>query len=199
MISASCIVATCGSDLWRRNGDAAALTVPASVPVVRVHDPNGTVASVRNAGLDQVSTEFVCWLDADDSLTRGYFDVMAGGSADIRQPTVIGWGPPGPPQCKHHGPPHGATRECLKFGNPFSPGAVVRTTLARAHPWDGQWPVLEDFAFWRTICTNPTVTVECLPAVYRTRTRTNPHPRNRSLPRPEWVAVAEQIAASIPF
>lgn len=179
-------------------GDAAARTV-SGAPVVRVHDPNGTVAGVRNAGLERVSTEFVCWLDADDSLTRGYFEVMKSGTADIRQPSVIGWGRPGPPQCTHHGPPHGATRECLKFGNPFSPGAVVRTALALAHPWDERWPVLEDFAFWRTICADPTVTVECLPAVYRARTRTNPHPRNRSVPRPEWVALADLIAESVPF
>lgn len=192
------IVATCGTDWWRTAGDQAAETVHG--PVVRVHDPHGTVAGVRNAGLDLVGTSFVCWLDADDSLTPDYLDRMAEGTADIRQPSVRGWGPFGPPQCRHHGEPHGATRECLRFGNPFSPGAVVRTDLARQHPWDGRWPVLEDFAFWRTICADHRVTVECISsAVYQARTIRHRGHRNRSLPRAEWEAVARRIIVEVPF
>lgn len=193
------VVATCGSDWWKSAGDAAAETVQGA-RIVRIHDPNGTVAGVRNAGLEQVTTEFVCWLDADDSLTPNYFDNMTG-NADIRQPNTPGWnrGQLTPPQCHHHGTPHGARRECLEYGNPFSAGAVIRTELAVRHPWDERWPVLEDFAFWRRICADPTVTVECVPAVYLTRARSNPTPRNRSLPRNQWVNIAYQIMADIPF
>lgn len=196
----SCVVATCGSDWWRRAGDEAAATV-VGAPVIRIHDPLGTVAGVRNAGLDQVTTDFVCWLDADDSLTPDYFEQMSRMTVDIRQPNVPGWnaGRVIPPQCHHHGTPHGARRECLEYGNPFSPGAVVRTELALRHRWSERWPVLEDFAFWRSICTDPLVTVACTPAVYLTRTRRNPSPRNRSLPRSEWAKVGRQIAEAIPW
>lgn len=195
------VVATCGDPYWLHAGDQAAATVPTGTPIIRVHEPAGTVAGTRNAGLKAVRTEYVCWLDGDDSLTPSYVHHMGKGTADIRQPAVDGWGNGiHPPRCGHHGPSHTATRECLAYGNPFSPGAVVRTDLAKANPWDEQWPVLEDFAFWRSICADPAVTVECLPAaVYRTRTRRNPRPRNRSLPRPEWEKIGRDIATVIPF
>lgn len=195
------IVATCGDPYWIHAGDQAAATIPEGAHVVRIHEPDGTVASARNAGLRQAPTKYVTWLDADDSLTPDYLDAMAGSDADIRQPAIDGWSTSiAAPTCGHHGPVHTARRECLAYGNPLSMGAVVRTDLAKAHPFDERWPVLEDFAFWRSICADPNVTVEVVErAVYRARTRRNPNPRNRSMPREEWKQVADAIADAIPF
>lgn len=198
---ATVIIATCGSDQWQGYGDQAALTVPAGVPIVRVHEPYGTVAGTRNAGIAQVETEYLCWLDADDSLTPDYFEIMETGSADIRQPNIPGWnaGRETPPQCVHHGPAHDGRRECLAYGNPFSAGALVRTELAQKHLFSERWQVLEDFAFWRTVCADPTVTVECLPATYLARTREPRQSRNRSIHRGLWRQIAFDIMLSVPF
>lgn len=168
---------------------------------MRVHEPHGTVAGTRNKGISLVETEYLCWLDADDSLTPNYFTIMESGTADIRQPNVPGWnrGQHIPPQCHHHGTPHGGRRECLEYGNPFSAGALIRTELARKHLFDERWDVLEDFAFWRSVCADPTVTVECLPATYLTRTRKGLQPRNSSVPRGMWHEIANKIGAAIPF
>lgn len=198
----SVIVATFGSNEWRNAGEEAAATIPSGATPIVVHLPYGNLALARNTGLSKVTTPYVTWLDADDALTPDYVDAMATGTADLRQPAVDGWtgSVVQAPRCGMHGPQHIPERECLAYGNPFSMGAVVRTELAKAHPFDPRWPVLEDFAFWRAICANPWVSVEVIEAaIYRVRRIPNPAPRNRSLPRPEWKAVADAIRDAVPF
>lgn len=195
------VVASFGRGTWAKMGDRAAETVEGA-EVVRIHEYNasGNLASVRNMGLMRAQTPYVCWLDADDSLTPGYFDAMDKVQATIRQPSIPGWGCETVPLCFHHGEPHPGRRECLKYGNPLSAGAVIDTALAQRTLFDEKWVVLEDFAFWRKACSDPTVTIAPVPdAVYRTRTRSNGQHRNRSVPRDEWLAIAGQIEKEVPF
>ncbi len=68
MIDVTVVVATCGTERWKRMGDEALYSVPEGAKMMRVHLPDGTVAEARNSGLAGVFTEYVVFLDADDDL-----------------------------------------------------------------------------------------------------------------------------------
>ncbi len=75
----SIIVASYGHTRWRTLGDRRALpTATAQHPyeVVRIHEPDGTVASARNNGAAQATGDWLVFLDADDELAPGYTDAM---------------------------------------------------------------------------------------------------------------------------
>lgn len=82
-MNVSIVVATFGSPEWHAIGNDAFEAVGqlnhdrCDVEVVRVHEPDGTLAEARNRGAREASLEWLCFLDADDRLEPGYLDAMA--------------------------------------------------------------------------------------------------------------------------
>jgi glycosyltransferase involved in cell wall biosynthesis len=74
----SIVVATFGSEEWRDQGNrtAEAAWELGAGSVVNVHLPEGTLAQARNQGAEDASTEWLCFLDADDELDPGFIPAM---------------------------------------------------------------------------------------------------------------------------
>lgn len=155
---------------------------------VPVHVGEGvTVAEARNNGLDQVTTKWTIFLDADDELPIDYVDQMATGSADVRAPSVV-WLARGrrgttPAVPNVWGHTHQCVAECLAIGNWLVVGALVRTDIAQQVRWL-DWPVYEDYDFW-VRCWHAGATFETIPAaIYRAWSQrggrnTSLHPKER--------------------
>lgn len=102
-------------------------------PVIVVHGL--TLHGARNAGLAQVETEYVVFLDADDELSYGYCQILAAGDADLRAPSVQYVSPNGrahaPYVPKVAGHKHDCEAACLADGNYAVIGSMARTQLVR--------------------------------------------------------------------
>lgn len=187
-------VATYGDPTWKQIADRAVVSVPADVPVVRYHGTD--LCDARNMALAEVTTEFVCFLDADDELESGYLDAMSRARpADIRVPSVRYVRPDHaglvtmPRVAGHH---HVCKPTCLPAGNWIVIGAVARTQLlcdvGGFRPFD--WS--EDWDLWLR-CYQAGAKFETVrAAVYRAHVRDDS--RNRALSRAERVRVHNEIA-----
>jgi GT2 family glycosyltransferase len=174
------VVGTFGDEQYRRWAEDRAIpSVPEGIPVVHVH--GGTLAESRNAGLAQVKTEWVVFLDADDELAPGYMDAMATGSADLRAPSVRyvkGRRTQDPYVPRVAGHDHDCTGECLPEGNWLVIGAAARADLLRSVGGFREWDCYEDWDLWLR-CWLAGATVEAIPAAeYIAHVR--PDSRNRS-------------------
>lgn len=151
------------------------------VPVVHVHATS--LHEARNLAVDQVETEWVIHLDADDELDDGYIDAMASGSADLRAPAVryMQGRIPDPLRIpKVAGHQHDCTADCLPQGNWLVIGTAVRTDLVRqVGGWrDFEWS--EDWDLWLR-CWRAGATVEAVPgAIYRAHVRQDSRNRGAS-------------------
>ena len=188
------VVATFGTEDWRRMGArTAARTFEAhGVPVVVVH--GDTLHGARNDGLARVRTEWACHLDADDEIDAGFVDAVAAGEADVRAPAVRyvrgrTAQPPRMPRVAGHR--HDCEAACLPAGNWLVVGSVVRTELARRVGWR-DWPLFEDWDFWLR-CHLAGASFEAVPsAVYRAHVRSRS--RNRAPGQAERLAAHRAIA-----
>lgn len=177
------LIASYGNPSWIKLADRAAASVPSNIKYVRFHDNNGTLATVRNKVIEDVDTEYVCYLDADDEFEVGFFEAMSEGKADIRAPAVryvnpngTSYRPPMMPNVAGH--THQCVADCLIEGNWLVVGSVARTEhILRVGGWkEYEWS--EDWDLWQRMWISGS-TVESIPqAIYHAHVRTNS--RNRS-------------------
>lgn len=82
------VIGTFGRPSWRSLAQRRAIPSAEQLgcPVIHVH--GDTLAEARNQGAAQATTEWLCFLDADDELDAGYLAAMATGTADLRGPAV---------------------------------------------------------------------------------------------------------------
>lgn len=163
------------------------------VPVVHVHEPDGSIASARNAALELVETEWVIHLDGDDELSPGYNEAMAEGSADVRAPLVryIRGGHPRPlwqPRVAGHS--HDCDASCLRHGNWIVIGAAVRTELLREVGWH-DFPWSEDWATWALLAKAGASFELVRNAIYIGHVA--PSSRNRGAPQEDRLAAHREI------
>lgn len=167
------IVATFGDRHWAELAEERA--IPSAVDqATKVINPHGqSLAAARNMGARLATTEWLCFLDADDELAPGYFDAMAAGTADLRGPAVEYIKP-------------GRDRGKLKVwpvvdladGNYLVIGTLVRREMFLAVGGFLSWPIYEDWCLWQR-CEIAGASIEVLPdAVYRAHVRVDS--RNRS-------------------
>lgn len=75
----SILIATYGGEEWRDLGYSRAYPSAATqdpFEVLNFHDPEGTIASVRNELGSTARGDWLCFLDADDELAPGYLGAM---------------------------------------------------------------------------------------------------------------------------
>lgn len=205
MIDVSIVVATCGTPQWQRMGDMAAVGASATgAKVIRVHSDNGTVSGARNAGLEQVTTEYVVFLDADDNIRPDYFDGVEP-NADVIATSIEYLGMSFPimpdvwaheyyPHLKHEGHCHA---DCLVDGNYIHVGAIARASAVRAVGGFKEYPVYEDWALWLAIYKNGGTFDSHEQSVYVANARFNDNHRNRSIPLADRNVVHEQIVSDL--
>lgn len=190
------VVATFGGPEWVEL--AARRAIPSAqrfgVPVLHAH--GDSLHEARNAAVEQVDTEWVIHLDADDELENSYLDAMESGSADVRAPAVRYVGPGaatrGPAMPHVAGHTHACTADCLPYGNWLVVGSAVRAELVRkVGGWrDFTWS--EDWDLWLR-CHLAGASIEAIPAaVYRAHVRRDS--RNRGASQAERLAAHRAIA-----
>lgn len=191
----SVVIGTYGAPIWARLADmrAAPSAARLGVPVIRAHEDS--LHEARNEGLDQVKTEWVCHLDADDELEPGFFEEIEAVEGDLRGPAVrytrSGFNTPAR-MPKVSGHTHMCEADCLLIGNWLVVGTVVRADLVRAVGGWKPYPVYEDFDLWQR-CWVAGVTVTAVPkAVYRAHR--SPRSRNNSMSPGERRLVHYEIA-----
>lgn len=191
------VVGTFGSDQWRHLAEHRAIPSGLAEGVQVIHSHAATLHEARNSGLDQVTTEWVIHLDADDELEAGYVQTMLTGAADVRAPAVryvrgrtAQW--PRMPRVAGH--THDCSADCLPMGNWLVVGSMARTDLLRqVGGWrDFSWS--EDWDLWLR-CHLSGASFEAIPqAVYRAHAR--PDSRNRGASPAARLAAHRAIAAA---
>lgn len=205
MIDVTIVVATCGDETWLNMGNEAAVNAESlGVKVLRVHIPAATVSQARNAGLWQVKTEYVIFLDADDQLDIDYFENVDL-KADVTA-TAIQYSPAIGPQIprvwlhEHQGyKPHDGpcAGQCLVDGNYIHIGAFIRVSAARAVGGFREYPVYEDWALYLAMQQNGATFDTHYSSVYHASVRQNDNHRNKAIPLNERNLIHEMVVRDL--
>lgn len=195
------VIPTCGDDAWLHMGNQAEENTKAlGVKTLRVHIPSGTVSQARNAGLYQVKTKYVVFLDADDDLDARYFEGVVL-TADVTA-TAIQYNEQVGPQIprvwlhEHQGyKPHAGPcdGECLPDGNYIHIGAFINVAAAKAVGGFRDYPVYEDWALYLAMQQNGATFDTHYASVYLANTRHNDNHRNKAIPLHERNLIHEGI------
>lgn len=182
MDTVSVIIATFGDPAWARRAEAVAYPSAVDADEIIMHH-RATLAEARNEAAAEATSEWLCFLDADDQLEPGYLAALLAGSADLRAPAVRYVNPFGPVQY----PPPVTFEDRNDFRmNPCVIGTLVRRAMF--HDVGGFWNerAWEDWSLFRR-CWLAGATLEHIPAaVYRANV--NPAGRNSTIERPHTLA-----------
>jgi len=171
----SIIVATYGSDRYLLSGnDTAEFADSHGVPMVRVHGGN-TLAESRNAAADLARTEWLCFLDAGDTLAPGYFDAMERATGDLRAPRL---------QFYDNGTttePFNLPSRNIDVGNPCPIGTLIRHSMFEDVGGFWEEPAYEDWSLFRRAWLLG-AKIEHVNAIYTAVL--DPHGRNSTVENP---------------
>jgi glycosyltransferase involved in cell wall biosynthesis len=167
---------------------------------IQIHKEDASLADVRNAALSIVQSEWVCFLDADDSLAPDYFLQMSEApETDLRGPAVQYVSPDGRSQSPYVPwveTPTGPKQDgpSLVYGNWLVIGTLARTSLVKAVGGFREWPMYEDWDLWLR-CWRSGCSVSQVPtATYIANVRHGS--RNRNPSRAEKNQAHQMIARS---
>jgi cellulose synthase/poly-beta-1,6-N-acetylglucosamine synthase-like glycosyltransferase len=192
-------VCTYGAEPWAKLAQERAVPSARAQGVQVLHHHGTSLSGARNAALEDVRTEWVLVLDADDELRPGYVEALAAGTADVRAPAVQyvtpGGRPAKPYVPKVAGHRHACSAECLEAGNWIVVGAMVRAEMVRSVGGWESFTWSEDWALWAR-CWKAGATFEAIPeAVYVAHVRRDS--RNRAASRAEKNAAHWQIHRAV--
>jgi glycosyltransferase involved in cell wall biosynthesis len=167
-------IGTYGALKWARLAKTRALpsahaqTIPAD-QVVHMH--RATLQEARNKAVAQLTTEWVCVLDADDELDPGYLAAMREEmdrglpALALLVPAAQYVHPSG--ECEPAAIPNAVPRRPLYETNTAVIGTLVRRELFDQVGGFGPWPILEDWELWLRCVDAGAVMVEVPQAIYR--------------------------------
>lgn len=149
----SVLIGTYGEDSWAELAKERALpSVAEADEVLLRHDPDATISEVRNALAEEATSDWLCFLDADDQLGRGYLSYMrralerrhgADGTPPLLTPAVS-YVRKGRPQAPRFHPGND-----LSQNNYLVVGTLVHRDLFREVGGFNDLPHgFEDFALW---------------------------------------------------
>lgn len=191
-------VATYGDPYWKDLARRAVASVPEGVPFVHVHGPD--LHSARNMALEQVETEWVCHLDADDELEPGFFEAIDQVDGDLRPPAVryaYDGHARGAAMPRVAGHRHLCEPDCLNMGNWLVVGTVARAELLRDVGGWRDWPCYEDWDLWLRCWLAGASITPAYEAIYRAHVHFDS--RNRGTPRDVKEATHQAIVeANLP-
>ena len=189
------VVATFGDRAWIDTAQAAIASARAQTHPARdvIHVHGETLHGARNAGAAQAQSEWLCFLDADDTLEAGYLAAMAAHEheADLLGPAVQYVFEGG----KILAPPKLIDPMPLDTGNYLVVGTLVRKAMFEAVGGFEDWDFYEDWALWLR-CHQAGATVVQVPeAVYIATHRFRS--RNKAHSRPEKEAMHWAIRSAV--
>lgn len=143
------IVATFGDRKWERLARDRAATSARSLANKVCLWHGDTLHEARNHALTWIDSEWVCFLDADDELEAGYFDVVPEADVIIPAARYIR-GKSGEeariPNVAGHS--HACEPDCLADGNYIVVGAIARADLVRKVGGFHDYEYAEDWDLW---------------------------------------------------
>lgn len=190
MASISVIIATYGSEDWSDLARTRALPSVESqgdCDILLGHDPEGTLASVRNRLAQKALGEWLCFLDGDDELAPDYLGAMQRAlkqepERSLRDGLLLtpalsfvlrNW---------RHLAPHFQDEKPLRDGNWLTIGTLISKKMFVAVGGWREWPLYEDWDLWaRCECRVVKVPDALYLAHYNNRSRNRtprPHERN---------------------
>jgi glycosyltransferase involved in cell wall biosynthesis len=176
------VVATFGDASWIDRAKTAVKSAEnQSVPATRVvHHHAENLALARNQGADMVGTDWLIFLDADDTLDVNYVRYMMepgedAGAATLRQPSTLGIYPDG----SEDDEPVLIPERPLTQSNYLVIGTMCRRDqFLEAGGFDPEFPVLEDWDLWLRMYDIGAVIGKRPGAIYRIGV--NPDSRNQN-------------------
>lgn len=197
-MNATIVIATCGNDTWRRMGDECLNELSLDVKTVRFHG-GSTVSEARNEALKQVTTDYVVFLDADDTLSHDYLDFNPTADVTVTSITYENRTQPIVPKVwqhermrpkQHMGECEG---KCLLDGNYVHVGAIIKTKAIQSIGGFPEYPVYEDWACFLKLYLSGFSFSSRKESVYKASVRVNREHRNRSMPLIKKNKIHEQI------
>lgn len=89
-MDATIMIATFGDDKWKVLGQEKRKHLEIKFPDMPVNHIHGdTLHTCRNLLAAYASTEWLCFVDADDDLDEDYFEAMSKGTGDLLAPRVL--------------------------------------------------------------------------------------------------------------
>lgn len=172
-MNVSVIVATFGGIDWKGMGQRTAREHDA----IHIHLDHGTLAQARNLGAETATGDWLCFLDADDSLAPGYFEAMraslpSGGGRWLLAPAVSYVGRRG-----QQGNARVPQQIPLRQGNWMVIGTLVQREVFLEVGGFQEWPIYEDWDLWTRCWLRGAEPVAVPDAHYVARVR--PESRNR--------------------
>lgn len=192
------VIASFGEQSWHTLAARAVDSAFAQdVPVIAVHGLS--LHGARNAGLAQVQTEYVVFLDADDELRPDYCMILSTGTADLRIPSVQYVTPSERPRAPYvpnvPGHTHACIGACLLSGNYAVIGSMAKVSLLRGVGGFRDELAYEDWSAWLRMY-RAGASVQTIPeAVYIAHVR--PDSRNRNLSMEVKNRVHHEIVATL--
>jgi glycosyltransferase involved in cell wall biosynthesis len=195
----SVLIGTYGDEHWQRvagkYAEPSVLGQKGLELLVR-HEPEGTLASVRNRLALAARGDWLCFLDADDQLGPGYLHAMREAAAALSGPQEARWlltpavsyvtG-------KRYRQAAKLWPQCdLRLGNWLVIGTLVQKAVFVEVGGFHEWPLYEDWDLWQRCWKAGAEIVPVPDAVYIAHTRTGS--RNRSPTRAEKLMIHRQIS-----
>ena len=121
----SIIIATYGDQSWLLEGNDTSMSLTADfsdIPIIRLHSTESQLHMVRNKAASIAYTEWLCFVDAGDSLSPDYFDQMKKATGDLRAPRLTFVDP----LTKLGHEPFDLTKRDMNTGNPCPIGTLIR-------------------------------------------------------------------------
>lgn len=173
-MTVSVLICTYGEPRWRELAITRALpSAQAQKDALEVrafHEPNGTLASVRNAAAREAVGSFLCFLDADDELAPGYVAAMREAGAE-RSTGALYYPAVQYIYGRREDPPAmlGANRPLTELNRAVIGTLVPRALFLKLGGFK-DLPALEDWEMWLR-CSRHVPLVPVPEAVYRVRVR----------------------------
>lgn len=132
-------------------------------PAQVLHVHGETLAIARNRGIEEATSEWLIFLDADDELDPGYIKAMQAAEGDVRRPRTLGIYPDG----TEDDFPVMIPEKRLLDANFIVIGAMVRREMASRVGGFDEYPMSEDWAFWIKVWLEGATITEVPEAIYR--------------------------------
>lgn len=175
------VVATYGSDIWKEKAKTAVLSAQnQTVQSEVIHHHAQNLARARNEGASMISSEYIIFLDADDSLDENYVKEMIVqiDDSDLRQPSTLGVYPD---NTEDDCPVLIPARSLLESNYLVIGTMCRRDQFLDAGGFDETFPVLEDWDLWVRMWKNGAIIGARPKAIYRVGVHPNSRNQNASL------------------